>query len=149
MASPKVSFTLIGGPTLLIEFGGVRLLTDPTFDPPGLYQERPVRFEKTSGPAIEADRIGRVDAVLLSHDQHFDNLDLSGRAFLPRAAEVFTTASGAGRLGEGVIGPTPFETRPLQSNPDVTVTATPARHGPIGIEPISGKSSASRLEPEV
>ena len=27
--------THIGGPTVLIQFGGWRLLTDPTFDPPG------------------------------------------------------------------------------------------------------------------
>ena len=25
----------IGGPTALLEFGGLRLLTDPTFDPAG------------------------------------------------------------------------------------------------------------------
>ena len=27
--------THVGGPTLLVETGGWRLLTDPTFDPPG------------------------------------------------------------------------------------------------------------------
>jgi L-ascorbate metabolism protein UlaG (beta-lactamase superfamily) len=25
----------LGGPTAILELGGVRLLTDPTFDPPG------------------------------------------------------------------------------------------------------------------
>jgi hypothetical protein len=30
-----VRLTHIGGPTVLIEVGGWRLLTDPTFDPPG------------------------------------------------------------------------------------------------------------------
>ena len=30
--------TLIGGPTVLIEVAGFRLLTDPTFDPPGEYR---------------------------------------------------------------------------------------------------------------
>ncbi len=29
------TITHIGGPTALIEVGGLRLLTDPTFDPPG------------------------------------------------------------------------------------------------------------------
>lgn len=32
---PTVHLTDIGGPTLLIEVGGWRLRTDPTFDPPG------------------------------------------------------------------------------------------------------------------
>ncbi|MFC4117332.1 hypothetical protein [Nonomuraea zeae] len=31
----QVRFTHIGGPTVLIEFDGWRLLTDPTFAPPG------------------------------------------------------------------------------------------------------------------
>jgi len=52
MSQPTLKLTLIGGPTVLIESGGARLLTDPTFDPPGLYKETPVRFEKTSGPAL-------------------------------------------------------------------------------------------------
>ena len=30
--------TLVGGPTILIKIAGVWLLTDPTFDPPGLYE---------------------------------------------------------------------------------------------------------------
>jgi L-ascorbate metabolism protein UlaG (beta-lactamase superfamily) len=30
---PEVRITHIGGPTALIEVGGWRLLTDPTFDP--------------------------------------------------------------------------------------------------------------------
>ena len=69
--------TLIGGPTALIEIDGFRLLTDPTFDAPGAYQLPHVKLEKLTGPALGADTIGNVDAVLLSHDQHSDNLDHS------------------------------------------------------------------------
>jgi L-ascorbate metabolism protein UlaG (beta-lactamase superfamily) len=63
-----VTITLIGGPTALIEVDGFRLLTDPTFDEPGAYQLPHVRLEKLVGPAISAQAIGDVDAVLLSHD---------------------------------------------------------------------------------
>ena len=31
----SLQVTHIGGPTTLIEVGGWRILTDPTFDPPG------------------------------------------------------------------------------------------------------------------
>ena len=65
-----LSITLIGGPTALIEIDGFRLLTDPTFDPPGVYQLPHVKLEKLAGPALTPDKIGNVDAVLLSHDQH-------------------------------------------------------------------------------
>ena len=42
------TFTLIGGPTVLIEVAGFRLLTDPTFDPPGEYPLPHVTLRKTS-----------------------------------------------------------------------------------------------------
>jgi L-ascorbate metabolism protein UlaG (beta-lactamase superfamily) len=140
MSSSSLTLTLIGGPTVLIEFGGLRLLTDPTFDPPGLYRETPVRFEKTSGPALSPEQIGRLDAVLLSHDQHLDNLDTSGRALLPCVGATYTTRVGAQRLGGNAQGLAPFETATLRGRDGeiLLVTATPARHGPVGIEPISG-----------
>ena len=140
MASADLTLTLIGGPTVLIEYDGLRLLTDPTFDPPGLYREAPVRFEKTSGPALSPEQIGRLDAVLLSHDQHLDNLDASGRAMLPTVGVTYTTTVGAQRLGGNAVGLAPFETSTLEgrNGRKLLITATPARHGPVGIEPISG-----------
>jgi len=141
-ASPAmpVQLTLIGGPSVLIEIAGVRLLTDPTFDPPGLYQKTPVHFEKTSAPALSPEEIGPIDAVLLSHDQHLDNLDHAGRAYLPQVPQVLTTQAGAARLGNNAQGMAPFETRTIvgANGQRLFVTATPARHGPPGIEPISG-----------
>jgi len=85
MVASNITLTLVGGPTALIEIGSLRLLTDPTFDPPRFYQKGPVRYEKISGPALSMEEIGVVDAVLLSHDQHFDNLDDAGRAVIPTA----------------------------------------------------------------
>jgi L-ascorbate metabolism protein UlaG (beta-lactamase superfamily) len=140
MPASTLTLTLIGGPTALIEIGGLRLLTDPTFDPTGLYRETPVRFEKTSGPALSVEEIGALDAVLLSHDQHFDNLDDAGRAMLPTAGATYTTQAGAARLRGNALGLAPFETRTLEGRnaERLFITATPARHGPVGIEPISG-----------
>jgi L-ascorbate metabolism protein UlaG (beta-lactamase superfamily) len=98
----SLTITLIGGPTALIEFDGFRLLTDPTFDHPGAYKLPHVTLEKLVGPAISAAQVGAVDAVLLSHDQHSDNLDNSGRDFLRHAPRVLTTIAGAKRLGGDV-----------------------------------------------
>ena len=93
MTNPR--FTLIGGPTVLIEIAGLRLVTDPTFDGPGDYKLPHVTLTKTGNPALQVDDIGVVDAVLLSHDQHADNLDHGGRDFLPKAGRVLTTEAGA------------------------------------------------------
>jgi L-ascorbate metabolism protein UlaG (beta-lactamase superfamily) len=132
--------TLIGGPTALIEPGPFRLLTDPTFDAPGEYRLPYVTLKKISYPAIALEKIGPIDAVLLSHDQHSDNLDNSGRAFLRKVARVLTTVTGAKRLGGRAEGLAPWETRELAKpeGSSLQVTATPARHGPAGIEPLSG-----------
>ncbi len=123
-----VRFTLIGGATALIEFSGVRFLTDPTFDPAGAeFRSGSYVLERIAGPALSAGAVLPVNAVLLSHDHHFDNLDGSGREFLPRADRVITTHAGAERLGGNAIGLAPWESYSIGG---VVVTATPARHGP-------------------
>ncbi|MGJ5138627.1 MBL fold metallo-hydrolase [Bradyrhizobium oligotrophicum] len=135
----SVAITLIGGPTALIEIDGFRLLTDPTFDDPGTYRLPHVTLEKLSRPALTADAVGDVDAVLLSHDQHSDNLDHGGRAFLSRARRVLTTEIGAIRLGTSAEGLAPWsETELTKNGRSLKVVATPARHGPAGIEPVAG-----------
>jgi hypothetical protein len=98
-------FTLrhIGGPTALLEIGGVRLLTDPTFDPPGEYPIGSRVLTKLTPPAIGLDELGgAVDCVLLSHDRHPDNLDRLGRECVLSAPLALSTASAADRLGPPV-----------------------------------------------
>jgi L-ascorbate metabolism protein UlaG (beta-lactamase superfamily) len=136
----SLTITLIGGPTALIEIDGFRLLTDPTFDAPGAYPLPHVTLEKLSGPALSAEAIGKVDAVLLSHDQHADNLDYAGKDFLTQAKRVLTTVVGAKRLGGHAEGLAPWAITELTAEDGrvLTITATPARHGPAGIEPLAG-----------
>lgn len=144
-----VTVTHIGGPTALIEFDGWRLLTDPTFDPPG---ERwnfgwGALSQKLTGPAVNAADIGPVDTVLLSHDQHGDNLDHAGRALLAGIETVVTTVSGAKRLGDNAIGLAPWQQTTLSApgRPAIEITATPARHGPPGSRPIVGSVAGFSL----
>ncbi|MCP1910692.1 MULTISPECIES: MBL fold metallo-hydrolase [Bradyrhizobium] len=144
----SITITLIGGPTALIEIDGFRLLTDPTFDAPGEYQLPHVKLEKLTGPALGARDVGAIDAVLLSHDQHSDNLDHSGRDFLKGAKRVLTTEAGAGRLGGNAEGFAPWARTTLtKGGRTLTITATPARHGPAGIEPLSGDVIGFVVEP--
>jgi L-ascorbate metabolism protein UlaG (beta-lactamase superfamily) len=140
-----VRVQLVGGPTAVLELGGLRLVTDPTFDLPGDYP-RPdgAKLVKLAPPAMTSDDVGPVDAVLLSHDQHADNLDRAGRAFLAKAPLTLTTSSGARRLAEDGIsarGLAPWQhvDLPRDGREPVRVTAVPARHGPEGCEPVSGE----------
>ena len=128
-----LTLTYVGGPTALLEVGGLRLLTDPTFDPAGTTYDLPAYTLRTQqAPAMAASELGRIDAVLLSHDHHVDNLDHAGRSLLPSAPQVLTTVEGAARLGAGAVGLTPWQHTELRSAHGETllVTATPARHGP-------------------
>jgi L-ascorbate metabolism protein UlaG (beta-lactamase superfamily) len=132
--------TLIGGPTALIEYGGLRWLTDPTLSPPSNQEDG---LTKTTGPALEADALGAIDVVLLSHDEHSDNLDPAGRAFLPLAGSVLTTAGGAERLAAdeqtAAAHLTGMQSWAEAEVGSVHVTAVPAQHGPPGSEPEVGE----------
>ncbi len=142
MTRVEVSLTHIGGPTVLVQVGEWRLLTDPTFDPAG----GSYRFgwgtgsRKLTDPAIPADELGPIDAVLLSHDHHEDNLDAAGRAMLPSAGAVVTTVAGEKRLGGQARGLEPWATTRLEApgRPAIEITATPCRHGPPLSHPIVG-----------
>jgi L-ascorbate metabolism protein UlaG (beta-lactamase superfamily) len=132
-----LEITLIGGPTALFSFGGLRWLTDPTLSAPGEYAGGLV---KTTGPALEPAAIEPVDVVLLSHEHHSDNLDPAGRAFLPRAGRVLTTVEGAERIGGDATGLKPWDSTEVQGREGETVrvTAVPAQHGPDGSGHIIG-----------
>jgi L-ascorbate metabolism protein UlaG (beta-lactamase superfamily) len=129
---PTLTVQLVGGPTAVLEYAGLRWLTDPAFSPPGEYEGG---LRKTTGPALAADAVGAIDVVLLSHDHHSDNLDPDGRAFLPRAGQVLTTVAGAERLGGNAVGIEPWSSVTVG---EVTVTAVPAQHGPDGTDHITG-----------
>ncbi|HWA40389.1 MAG TPA: MBL fold metallo-hydrolase [Gemmatimonadales bacterium] len=133
MSRTADTLTYIGGASALVEFGGLRFVTDPTFDPAGsAFSPGPYTLTRTTAPALAPEMLTGVDAVLLSHDHHYDNLDQAGRMFLPTARRVVTTGAAAGRLGGNATGLAPWETiaLPAPGGGTVTVTATPCRHGP-------------------
>ncbi|CAL9614184.1 hypothetical protein SUDANB58_05703 [Streptomyces sp. enrichment culture] len=140
-SSEQVPVRVLGGPTALIEYGGLRFLTDPTFDAPGTY---PSGLTKTAPASARPADLGRIDVVLLSHDEHDDNLDASGRALLADVPLTLTTPSGAGRLGGTARPLKDWESIELDrpGGGTITVTGVPALHGPgtrEDLEPVVGE----------
>ena len=45
---------VVGGPTTVLDLGGLRIVSDPTFDPPGPHGY----LTKTVGPAVAEDQFG-------------------------------------------------------------------------------------------
>lgn len=134
---------------MVLEIGALHLLTDPVFDPAGGHY----RFgwgtgsTKLSDPAIAPEHISLIDAVLLSHDHHDDNLDRAGRSLLPHAKRVLTTHTGARRLRGNAEGLRPWQSVWLEAGlTRVKVTVTPAQHGTLLTRPLAGATIGFVLE---
>lgn len=125
MSTTTVAVTYIGGPTALVEYAGLRILLDPTFDEPQHYAK--AELTKTAGPGLPASAMEPLDLVLVSHHGHADNFDEAGKELAMRAPLVLSLPQAAADLGAPVVGLEPWQTHQVG---DVTVTALPGQHGP-------------------
>jgi L-ascorbate metabolism protein UlaG (beta-lactamase superfamily) len=135
---------------VLLEIGPFRLLTDPVLDDAGTtFDYGPVHLEKTSRRRVSTAELGLIDAVLLSHDQHGDNLDNAGREFLATVPLVLTTPLAASRLQRAQAeGLEPWASRVLKASDgaSIRVTAVPAQHGPEGTQEATGPVTGFMIE---
>jgi L-ascorbate metabolism protein UlaG (beta-lactamase superfamily) len=142
-----VTFTHIDTACFLLDINGYRIVTDPVFDAPGRFYMFGwgTASRKRSTPALQPSQLGKVDAVLLSHDQHQDNLDVAGRAFLAQVPLVLSTVPAARRI-KGVTPLTEWQSYDIASH-NIRVTATPAQHTGLRLlNPIAGKVIGFVLE---
>jgi L-ascorbate metabolism protein UlaG (beta-lactamase superfamily) len=121
------AISVLGGPTTVVDIAGRRIVVDPTFDPPGEHSY----LTKLTGPVVSADALGPLDAVLISHDQHPDNLDDEGRRMALASPLVLTHPGAAGRLGAPAVGVPPWQSWDLPGGSgSLAAQAVPAVHGP-------------------
>lgn len=124
--------TWLGHATVLVELGGVRLLTDPVL-------RGRVAHLRRHAPPVPAPR--DVDAVLLSH-AHRDHLDLPTLRALEPRPPLIVAPRGVGRTLRRLTGAEVRELEPGEATAvgPVRVEATPAVHrvrrSPLG--PASG-----------
>jgi L-ascorbate metabolism protein UlaG (beta-lactamase superfamily) len=115
--------TYIGHATLLLELGGVRLLTDPNFD-----SKLGRILPRVSAPGIALEELPALDAILLTH-AHADHLSFDSLDRLPRTIPLFAppvVAKWLRRLGyTQALDIGPGET---VSVGDVTVHTASATH---------------------
>jgi len=119
---------------MLIDINGFRIVTDPAFDAAGgTYQSGSGRIlKKTGSPAIRPENLGPVDLVLLSHDQHKDNLDDSGREFLHTVPQIISTKEACERLGLATVtGIDEWEEVSIDTDKvqGLRISGTPCMHG--------------------
>lgn len=132
---PKISITHIGTATAIVQIGDVHFLTDPCFLETGTHIQPPsFELTVTSGPALQPEQLPVIDLVLLSHEDHIDNLDQRGRLLLD-GRHVITTKDGASKLSPrpAVQGLNPSESTVVRLNgTDWKFTSTPCVHLPGG-----------------
>jgi len=128
----KLRATWLGHSTVLIEIGGLRVLTDPVWGPRASPSRLigPKRFQPVPVP-LRALR--EVDLVVISHD-HYDHLDYPTIRQLVKSAVPIVTSLGVGAHLERWGVPTEriteldwWETFRLPGT-DLAVTAGPAQH---------------------
>ncbi|KAI2462966.1 Metallo-hydrolase/oxidoreductase [Annulohypoxylon bovei var. microspora] len=132
----SVSVTYVGTATAILNIDGVTFLTDPYFSPEGTAWDVGIAtLTSHYEPALSLDQLPPIDVVLLSHEDHPDNLDELSRNRLLSGRRVLTTTDGASKLGPkpGVQGFRPWEKTTLNVGGKLfDVTATPCQHLPGG-----------------
>ena len=129
-SSDELSATWIGHSTILLQFRGLNVITDPVFS----QRAFPVQWagpRRIMDPALAIDALPPIDVVLLSHS-HYDHLDKPAvkriaRAH-PRAIWVVPLALSPYIRGFGVRETVELDWWQETVINDLRITATPARH---------------------
>ncbi len=126
-----VSVTWIGHATVLIQTGGVNILTDPFFS----MRASPVQFagpKRVRSPGVALEDLPPLDLILLSHN-HYDHMDLPALRKLDKhhSAPIITPYGNACIVKRSVRRASVIERgwhEPYEHSPGVVITPTPALH---------------------
>ncbi|PSN64843.1 Metallo-hydrolase/oxidoreductase [Corynespora cassiicola Philippines] len=147
--STNASVFFVGTATTILEWEGLRILTDPNFLHAGdhVHLGPGVQGTRQTNPAINIEELPRIDAVLLSH-YHADHFDQEVEAKLKRSLPIITTPHAKSCLENkgddsftAVHALDTFESMQLDvvtnkvqagQKPSIQVTAMPGKHVPPG-----------------
>jgi len=121
-----VKVSMIGHSCVLIEMGGIRILTDPYFGTSGN-----IAYSRRRPPSCKREELTSVDLVLVSHN-HFDHTDPTFFRLLPSTTPIVAPSLTAWvtklKGGGNVIGLAAWQMRTFDG---LKITAVPAWHSTI------------------
>ncbi|KAF7714560.1 Uncharacterized protein PECH_006109 [Penicillium ucsense] len=139
----NASIYYVGAATVIIEWTGIRILTDPNFIHAGTYAQfgGGVSSERRTNPAVELHDLPRIDLILLSHF-HGDHFDQKVESCLRRDVPIIANPHAQAQLTArdqdpftNVSALRPWETALIEiggtggtKRPLLRVTGTPAQH---------------------
>ncbi|KAF2134305.1 Metallo-hydrolase/oxidoreductase [Dothidotthia symphoricarpi CBS 119687] len=147
-AATNASLFFVGTATTILEWEGLRILTDPNFLHAGdhVHLGPGVNATRQTNPAIDLEELPRIDAILLSH-YHEDHFDRKVEDKLSRSIPIITTPHAKDHLSNK--GDESFTNvhalavwdslvldiaspRANAQTPSVKITGTPGKHIPPG-----------------
>ena len=134
-SNTQITAAWLGHSTVLINFFGVNILTDPVLFSrigirvPFLFTVGPKRL---TAPALTVDELPRIDIILLSHS-HFDHVDWRTLSYFSRSTKVVTaprTRDLLRRTQLRDVTELPWHERTLLETPagKIEIVAVPVKH---------------------
>ncbi len=148
----KGSVTFIGNATVLIQYAGFTILTDPTF----IHKHEQVSIgyglhtTRLTDPAMNIRDLPPLDLILLSHF-HGDHFDQVAERELDKSLPILTTPEATVALRERGFKNTSavatWETKTVKKGEaSLQVTSMPGRHGPPVVDSLLPDVMGSMLE---
>ncbi|EPE30366.1 Metallo-hydrolase/oxidoreductase [Glarea lozoyensis ATCC 20868] len=104
-STENASIYFVGTATTILEWEGIRLMTDPNFLHAGdhVHLGPGVTGTRKTNPALDLHELPRIDVVLLSH-YHADHFDQEVESSLRRSLPIITTPHAKSHLSEKADG---------------------------------------------
>ncbi|MCU1370993.1 MAG: hypothetical protein JWO77_2187 [Ilumatobacteraceae bacterium] len=148
----EVRITWIGNATVLLEAGGLRLLTDPNFLHKGDHAKLGggLRSKRLHEPTAQVADLLPLDVILLSH-HHGDHWDEIADRDVPKDVQIVTTAHAAGKLRKAGftrvrVLDTWDKVTLRRGSTELDVTALPGKHAPQPLAAIMPPVMGSMLD---